>query len=261
MPSSELKDDSVAYRVLITGGNGNLAQHLTNELKHNSSFKVFAPSKEELDITDEENIRNYLDDNKVDCLIHAAALTRPMHKHQKNPELSIHINIIGTALLSVECHLRSIKLIYISTDYVYPGLDGYYSENSGLSPYSISNDGISKYGWSKLGGECSVRMLANSLIIRACICDFPFPHEAALVDVKKSLIYAKDAAPLIIRLIGETGVINLGGKSQSVYDFAKKDSPNIKCISRNEVSDANIAPNTSMDISKLENLLKYTTED
>ena len=137
MSSPELKNEPAACRVLITGGNGKLAQHLNNEFKRNSSFKVFAPPKDELDITDEKNIKSYLDKNKIDCLIHAAALTRPMHKHEKNPELSIHINIIGTALLAIECHLRSIKLIYISPDYVYPGLDGNYTENSGLSPYSI----------------------------------------------------------------------------------------------------------------------------
>ena len=134
-------------------------------------------------------------------------------------------------------------------------------EESALSPYSESNDGICKYGWSKLGGESAVRMVKSSLIIRACICDFPFPHKAALVDVKKSLIYAKDAAPLIIKLLNQTGIINLGGKSQSVYEFAKQDFENIKRISKSEINDANIAPDTSMNISKLENLHRTTKKN
>lgn len=251
----------MAYKILITGGKGNLASHLIKEIEKNKTLKLYAPSKGELDITSEMSIRECLDCFKPNCIIHAAAFTRPMHKHQIYPEISIQTNIIGTALLAIECQIRKIKLVYISTDYVYPGLVGKYKEDSPLSPYSIQNDGISKYGWSKLGGECAVRILANSLIIRACICDYPFPHKAALIDVTKSLIYAKDAAPLIIRFINQTGIINLGGKSQSVYDFAKKDNPDIQSISRKEVPDANIAPNTSMDISKLESLHKYTSQD
>ena len=243
-------------RILITGGNGNLASHLVKEFRGDSLFVVYSPAKEELNISSHTEIKDYLNKNPIDCIIHAAAFTRPMAKHEKNPEISIQTNIIGTSLLAIECQLRSIKLIYISTDYVYPGLHGNYSEESALSPYSESNDGICKYGWSKLGGECAVRMVKSSLIIRACICDFPFPHKAALVDVKKSLIYAKDAAPLIIKLLNQTGIINLGGKSQSVYEFAKQDFENIKRISKSEINDANIAPDTSMNISKLENLLR-----
>ena len=251
----------MTYKILITGGQGNLASHLVTEIEKDKSLKLYAPSKSELDITSEVSVKKCLDFFKPHCIIHAAAFTRPMHKHQIYPEISIQTNIIGTALLAMESHIRKIKLVYISTDYVYPGLVGNYREDSPLSPYSVQNDGISKYGWSKLGGECAVRILSNSLIIRACICDYPFPHKAALIDVKKSLIYAKDAAPLIISLINQTGIINLGGRSQSVYDFARMDNPDIQSISRNEVPDANIAPNTSMDISKLESLRKYTPQD
>ena len=114
-----------------------------------------------------------------------------MQKHEIHPEISIQTNIIGTSLLAMEYHIRSIKLVYISTDYIYPGLAGNYKEDSPLSPYSINNDGISKYGWSKLGGECAVQILTDSLIIRACICDYPFPHKAALIDVKKKLFMQK----------------------------------------------------------------------
>ena len=42
-----------------------------------------------------------------------------------------------------------------------------------ISPMQ-SNDGINKYGWSKLGGECAVHILDNYLILRACLCDYPF---------------------------------------------------------------------------------------
>mgnify|MGYP001386286123 CR=1 FL=1 len=239
-------------KVLITGGNGNLAKEL---LKTGKGYVVYAPSKEEMDITDISSIRKVYKSYQPNYVIHAAAFTRPMSKHEKYPEKSIKINIVGTSNIVMCCLDKSIKLIYVSTDYVYPGQKGDYTENDPLSPFSKVNDGVSKYGWSKLGGECAVRFLNNSLILRACICEYPFPHPKALTDVKKSLIYIKDAAPIIWRLIDYSGVINLGGISQTVYEFAKKDFKDVIPLNRSEVGDVLIAPDTSMNISKLNNIL------
>ena len=150
---------------------------------------------------------------------------------------------------------HNIKLVYISTDYVYPGTDGDYNEDDALSPFIGNSDGVTKYGWSKLGGECAVRMYDNSLILRTCICDYPFPHRQALTDVKKSLMYNFEAARIILKLLNEKGVINLGGDSQSVYDFASKKNTRIKKITRQDVKDVCIAPDTSMNTSKLKEIL------
>ena len=242
-------------KVLITGGDGNLA----SELKRTATKKnVIAPSKYEMDITNNQSISSFLNKFSPNYLIHAAAFTRPMNKHQIFPEKSIEVNIIGTSNIALNCLKRNIKLIYISTDYVYPGVKGNFSEDDSLSPYSEVNDGVSKYGWSKLGGECAVRIMENSLIIRACICEYPFPHPRALTDVKKSLIYIKDAAPIIWKLIDEIGVINLGGNPQSVYNFAKVDNKEVLPIKNSEILDVKLAPNTTMDISKLKKILNET---
>ena len=150
---------------------------------------------------------------------------------------------------------RSIKLVYISTDYVYPGIHGNYSEESELSPFTGNNDGVTKYGWSKLGGECSVKLYDGSLILRLCICNHPFPHPKAATDIKKSLIYDRDAAKIIFKLLDEEGVINVGGPAMSVYDFARKEHASVETLSRKDIADVLIAPDTSMDISKMNNIL------
>ena len=87
-----------------------------------------------------------------------------------------------------------IKLVYISTDYVYPCTEGNYSENSALFP-------VNEYAWSKLGGECAVKLYKNSLILRMALCQKPFPHPKALVDIKKSYLYMDKAASIILKLI------------------------------------------------------------
>ena len=224
-------------RILISGGNGKLACAIK---KHEGASKyiITTPSKKRMDICDINSISKVINEVKPDYFIHAAAFTRPMKKHEEFPDKSIKANIIRTANVAIVCNSKSIKLVYISTDYVYPGTEGNYGEKSSLSPYSECNDGISKYGWSKLGGECAVRITGNHLIIRACLCDYPFPHPAALVDVRKSLIYTKDAAPIILSLLDYQGIINLGGRAQSVFSFAQQENKFIRKIFRNQINDA-----------------------
>ena len=79
-----------------------------------------------------------------------------MDIHEKNIDLSIVTNIIGTANIVRACKKLKIKMIYFSTNYIYPCKKGNYKETDPLLP-------INNYAWSKLGGECAVQML-NDLV-------------------------------------------------------------------------------------------------
>ncbi len=74
-----------------------------------------------------------------------AGLSRPMKVHEKNIIKSIDLNIIGTTNVTKVCSKLGIKLIYFSTNYVYPGTKGNYKETDPLLP-------VNNYAWSKLGG-------------------------------------------------------------------------------------------------------------
>ena len=74
---------------------------------------------------------------KPDILIHLAGLSRPMNIHEKNISKSIDLNIIGTANITKACERRNIKLIYFSTNYVYPGKKGNYKETDPLLQLTI----------------------------------------------------------------------------------------------------------------------------
>ena len=93
-----------------------------------------------------------------------------MSLHEKDIGKSIDINVIGTANLVKACNKKRIKIIYLSTSYLYPGKKGNYKESDPLLPWN-------NYGWSKLGAESVVQMYKNSLIIRACMTEKPFVHE------------------------------------------------------------------------------------
>ena len=144
-----------------------------------------------------------------------------MKIHEKQISKSIDLNIIGTANLVKEVSKLGIKLIYLSTSYVYPGTKGNYKETDPVKPWN-------NYSWSKLGGECSVQMYKNSLIIRLCMTEKPFVHSQAYANVKLNFMFQEDAAKLILKIISKKGIINLGGPSQTVYNFAKKFNKKIK---------------------------------
>ena len=152
-------------------------------------------------------------------------------------------NIIGTANITKICSKFNVKLIYLSTCYVYPGLKGNYAENSPLLP-------INNYAWSKLGGECAVQMYGNSLILRASITEKPFVHESAFLDFKTNFIFHEDLIPGIIKIINKKGVINIGGISRSVYNFAKKYNPKIKKIYAKKFYGNDTRINLTMNIAK-----------
>jgi len=234
----------MSNRILISGGEGNL----NKKLRESSSGNILhIPTQLEMDITKIDEVEKTIKDFSPTHFIHTAAITRPMSIHEQNPSISIETNIVGTANIALMCLKHKIKLIYTSTDYVYNGTVGNYSETDGVNPFT-------SYGWSKLGGECSVKMCPNHLILRLAMCEKPFPHSKALVDMIKSPIYVDEVAKIILQLIDESGVINVGGKAQSVFDFVREENPNIDKISLSEVGDVNMASNCSMNITKLNRL-------
>ena len=204
-------------KILITGGDGRFASELK---KVKTKFKLIFCGKKELDICSEQSIRKQILKYKPNYVLHLAGLSRPMKIHEKNIIKSINLNIIGTANIVNECVKKKIKLIYISTNYLYPGIKGNYKESDALLPWN-------NYGWSKLGGESAVQMYKNSLIVRCALTEYPFKHKKAFSDVKSNFIYHKDFIPILLKIIDKRGTINVGGKSQTIFNFVRKEKKNI----------------------------------
>ena len=232
-------------KIIFTGGSGRFGKVFR---KKTMLKNIIFPSKKELDIINLDSVKKYLSKKKPQILIHAAGLSRPMNIHDKNINLSIDKNIIGTCNIVKVCKLLKIKLIYLSTNYVYPGFRGNYKETSPLLPYN-------NYAWSKLGGECAVQMYKNSLILRICMTEKPFVHNYAFKDLITNFIFHDDVIELFPRILKMKGILNLGGKTKSVYNFAKKYNPKVKSIKAKNFLGKNIPLKHSMNLSKLKNIL------
>ncbi len=229
-------------KILVTGGKGLLA---TNLKKHFP--KATFVDKDEFDITNYQMMENYLSEKNVKLIIHCAAYTS-VAEAEKNIDILLDTNIIGAANVVKICAKNGIKLVYISTDYVFSGDKGLYKEDDPLLP-------VNKYAWSKLGGECAAHLYENSLIIRTSFGSNPFPYPSAFVDQwtsrEKVSVVAKKIAELIKK--GATGIFHVGGERKTVYEFAKSIDPS-KDIGKRSIKelDVKLPKDTSLDTTKFE---------
>lgn len=235
-------------KIIFTGGTGRFAKVFRK--KTVNSYKIFYPKKSELNIENLFSIKKYFQKIKPDYLIHCAALSRPMSLHDNNISKSISVNIIGTCNIVKICEMFQTKLIYFSTNYVYPGVKGNYKETDPVKP-------INKYAISKLGGECAVQMYSNSLILRICMTEKPFVHKVAFKDVEMNFMFHEDLAKNLLKLINRKGIINVGGKKQKVINFAKKNNYFTKPISAKKLLGKDYPLNQSMNISKYKKIINF----
>ena len=228
--------------ILVTGGNGRFAKVL--KIK-NKKLNLKFLTKKELNILNLKSIEKCIRKNQPKIIIHTAGLSRPMDQHESNISKSIDLNIIGTANLVKVCQKYKIKIIYFSTNYVYECSKGNYKETDGVKP-------INNYGLSKMGGEASVLMYKNSLVLRIQMTEKPFAYKKAFTNLYSNYIFHEDIVPMLPKLINSYGIINVGGKPQSVYNFARKYNKNTIKVKNREI---NYPLKQTMSLKKLKKLL------
>ena len=208
-------------QILLTGGSGLLGTELQ---KLESDF--LAPSHEELDITDAAAVAVYIAAHQPDVILHAAAMTSNRDV-EANPVVAENVNVHGTANLVKTCDGTRIRFVYLSTDYVYRGDRGNYSETDEVVPFNL-------YAATKLAGEEAVRLVPNHLIIRTSFGSSEFAYSDAYSDKWSSKEYVDVIAPRILAATRSplTGVLNMGGERRSMYEYASERNPAVNKIER-----------------------------
>lgn len=144
-------------KILVTGGSGQLGWDVCRELEHRQ-IQVVAPCSSELDITNGGEVRNTLMREKPDAVIHCAAYTK-VDLAEDEPEQCWAINVDGTRNIAAACKSIGAKMMYISTDYVFPGTgEQFYEPTDPVGP-------VNTYGRSKLAGELAVQSLLEQYFI------------------------------------------------------------------------------------------------
>ena len=146
--------------ILITGCNGQLGNEIQLIEKNNPQHCFFNTDVEELDITDQLAVEQFVAKNKIDGIINCAAYTA-VDKAESDKELCTSLNTVAPAYLAAAIDKRDGWMIHISTDYVFDGTKHTpYVEDDTPCPNSV-------YGSTKLAGELGVRKFCKkSMIIR-----------------------------------------------------------------------------------------------
>ena len=135
-------------KVLLTGGKGMLGRTLCAEL---TDFEIIPTDLPEADITDAAGFDALLKQIKPDAVIHCAAMTA-VDKCETEIDFAYKLNAFGTANVASACHRNGIRLIAISTDYVFEG-----NSDRPYNEFDTPNGGNTIYGKSKFAGEEAIR--------------------------------------------------------------------------------------------------------
>lgn len=132
-------------KILITGSSGVLGSRLALYLK--DKHELLLPTHSELNISREDTLRVYIEENRPDVVLHCAALSNTWYC-ENHPEESHRVNVQGTVRIAKACKLTGAKLIFMSSDQVYNGTPmlGPLKEKDVLQPVNI-------YGQHKLEAE------------------------------------------------------------------------------------------------------------
>lgn len=140
-------------RIFVTGVKGQLGHDVMNELEKRGLTGI-GVDVEEMDITDAEACRKVITDAKPDAVIHCAAYTA-VDAAEDNLEICRRVNADGTRNIAAVCHDLDIKMMYISTDYVFDG--------QGTRPWEPDDERhpLNVYGQTKYEGELAVEELVE----------------------------------------------------------------------------------------------------
>jgi dTDP-4-dehydrorhamnose reductase len=145
--------------ILVTGANGQLGNELRAVSRNFYGYDFHFTDVEELDLTSPEQVNEYISDTKPDWIINCAAYNL-VDKAETEPEKAMAINALAVKNLTGAIKGSDIRLIHVSTDYVYEGTACIpYDETSGVNP-------LTAYGASKLAGEKFALQHPWTMVIR-----------------------------------------------------------------------------------------------
>lgn len=144
-------------KILVTGVTGQLGHDCIRELE-DRGIEVRGVSSRDFSLTDYDAVRRFVREYRPDAVIHCAAYTA-VDRAEDEEERCMAVNAGGTRALAEACRMIQAKMLYISTDYVFPG--------DGEQPYEVNDEKGPQnvYGRSKLAGEEAVQEVLDAYFI------------------------------------------------------------------------------------------------
>jgi dTDP-4-dehydrorhamnose reductase len=213
---------------------------LGSEIIKQTNWDYISRKKDGFDITkDEFNFYGY------DVIVNCIAFT---NTYSNDKESNWNVNYKAVADLVGYCNNHNIKLVHISTDYVYT------NSVSNASEEDIPIHGNNWYSYTKLLADAYIELKSQDyLILRESHKPYPFPYDNAWINLIGNFDYVNKIAEIIINLIKleENGIINVGTDLKTIYDLAIETNKNVKATLKPKQAPEDV----SLDLTKLKNIL------
>lgn len=224
---------------------------LGSELEKQTQWDCISRQRDSFDITKSDTFCKLLETYdgmvqraKYDVVVNCIANT---DTYSKDKQAHWDVNYKGVAELTDFCNYWGIKLVHISSDYVYANSSEVPSEED------VPVHQETYYAYTKLLADAYIELKSQDyLVIRTTHKESPFKHKVAWIDQLGNFDYVDKIASLIVRLINSdaSGIYNVGTKLKSMYNLAKETTKGVK---------AALAPpltphNTQMNLDKLNNI-------
>lgn len=241
-------------KVLLTGGSGRLGSEIAPLLGR--SAQVHAPSRTQLDVTDPSSYLSAAEGYGPDVIFHAAAYTDVAGAEHDREDCWL-VNVVGTRNAAATALACGAKLVHVSTDYVFWGDIGGYTESD--TPGPVRN----YYALTKLVAEEAARGAGNFLILRTSFRPREWPYPRAFTDLYTSQDYVDVIAPLVAEVVLnapkiEYEVLHVATERKSVFELARRRAPDVQAASKSEASVA-LPDDVSLDVSRWHTLRAQLT--
>ena len=241
-------------KVFITGGNGTLATELQAQLdKYGVPYEA---ADREVNVCHYGKVCRGITESKADVIIHCAAMT-DVARCEVERDKAYRVNVVGTMTVAEACYDLGKFMLQMSTDYVYRG-DKAYTGNGKVGNYETHDhlDPINYYSFTKAMGDIAVqqRLPYDSLIVRTSFKQKgPWLYPKAFVDQYTSRDTVDVIADQILQCLfgSHVGVVHLGTERKTVYELAKRQSPEVEPISIEDIKDVVLPRDTTLKLTTL----------
>lgn len=228
--------------LFVTGGNGRMGRELIPQLEARG-WRVTAPGSRDLDITDETAVACALELARPEVTLHLAAYT-DVAGAEKERDRCWAINVTGTR--NIARHVQG-RLVHFSTDYVFDGERGLYTETDAPNPSNY-------YSLTKTVAEEAARSARSALIVRTTFKDAVWRYPIAFDDQFTSADFTDVIAAEILRLMLNLGrvqdeVLHVVTERKSVYELARRRNQDVRPGSR-LTANVHIPPDVSLENSR-----------
>ena len=209
-------------------------------------WDVVAPSSQAASITNADAISRAVQEAQPEIVLHLAAYT-DVAKAEQDHAACYAVNVIGSRYVAKAAHVSGARLVHISTDYVFDGEDGMYTETDAPNPSNY-------YSLTKTIAEEAARANNNSLIVRTSFKDAVWKYPMAFKDQFTSADYtdviASELELLLLNLTKvQTDLLHLVTERKSILELAQRRNPLVQAGTRVGAK-VHIPPDVSLDNSR-----------